>query len=125
MIDRQNRLIHLSIVILSLLIFGLLSGCADHSARTQELLAEDYHSLSNDNLTLYYYKLEDQIKAVERQRSGSSISLGLGMGSYGSGSGGSGGVDVTTRGSKQDVATNLRDRRNEVKLEMQHRNLKP
>ena len=125
MINRQNRPIHLSIIILSLFIVGFLSGCADHNARTQELLAEDYHSLSNDNLTLYYSKLEDQISAVERQRSGSSISLGLGMGSYGSSSGSSGGVDVTTSGSKQGVATNLRDRRNEVKLEMQQRNLKP
>lgn len=125
MINRPNRPIHLSIILLSLLIFGFLTGCADHNARTQELLTEDYHSLSNDDLILYYYQLKDQIKAVERQRSGSSISLGLGMSSYGSSSGRSGGVGVTTSGSKQDVATNLRDRRNEVKLEMQHRNLKP
>ena len=102
MLSRQKKLIRLGIILLLLLSIGLLSGCADHKARTQELLAEDYHNLSNDNLTLYYYKLEDQIEVVERKRTGSSISLGLGLGSFGRSSGGSGGIGVTTGGSKRE-----------------------
>ncbi len=123
--SKQNKLLKLSIILLSLLLMGFLSGCANHKAKTQELLVENYHGLSNDNLTLYYYKLEDQIEVVERKRSGSSISLGLGLGSFGHSSGGSGGIGVTTGGSKRDVATDLRDRRNKVKLELQHRGITP
>ncbi len=125
MLNNQKKFIYLSVILLSLLLTGFLSGCADHKAKTQELLAEDYHSLSNDHLTLYYYKLEDQIEVVERKRSGSSISLGLGLGSFGHSSGGSGGIGVTTGGSKRDVATDLRDRRSEVKLELKHRGITP
>ncbi|MCD6581267.1 MAG: hypothetical protein J7K90_05650 [Desulfuromusa sp.] len=125
MLNNQKKLIYLGVILLSLLLTGFLSGCADHKAKTQELLAENYHSLSNDNITLYYYKLEDQIEVVERKRSGSSISLGLGLGSFGHSSGGSGGIGVTTGGSKRDVATDLRDRRNEVKLELKHRGITP
>ncbi len=125
MLSRQNKLIHLSILLLALLILGFLSGCADHKEKTQALLAEDYRSLSNDNLTLYYYKLEDQIEVVERSKSSPSLSLGLGLGSFGHRSGGSAGVGVSTRGNKANVATDLRDRRNEVKLELQHRGITP
>ena len=125
MSNSQKKLIYLVVILLSLLLTGFLSGCADNKAKTQELLAEDYHSLSNDNLTLYYYKLNDQIEVVERRRTGSSVSLGLGMGSFGHSGGRSGGVGVTTGGSSRDVATDLRDRRNEVKLELQHRGITP
>lgn len=125
MLNSQKKLLYLIIILLSLLLTGFLSGCANHKAKTQELLAEDYHSLSNDNLTLYYYKLEDQIEVVERKRKSSSISLGLGLGSFGHSSGGSGGIGVTTGGSKRDVATDLRDRRNQVKLELKHRGVTP
>lgn len=125
MLNSQKKLLYLIIILLSLLLTGFLSGCANHKAKTQELLAEDYHSLSNDNLILYYYKLEDQIEVVERKRKSSSISLGLGLGSFGHSSGGSGGIGVTTGGSKRDVATDLRDRRNQVKLELKHRGVTP
>lgn len=125
MLNSQKKLIYLSIILLSLLLIVFLSGCADHKVKTQELLAEDYHNLSNDNLTLYYYKLEDQIEVVERKRSGSSISLGLGLGSFGRSGRGSGGIGATTGSSKREVASNLRDRRNRVKLELQHRGITP
>ena len=124
MLSSQNKLICLVIILLLLVLTGFLSGCADNKAKTQTLLAEDYHSLSNYNLTLYYYKLNDQIEVVERRRSGSSVSLGLGMGSFGHSSR-SGGIGVTTGGSNRDVATDLRDRRNEVKLELHHRGITP
>ena len=121
----QNQWIQIGIILLVLLSLGLLSGCADHSAKNKELLSQNYQSLSDDDLTLYYYELEDQIKIIKRDRNSSSISLGLGMSSYGSSSGSSGGVGVTTSGDHSDVATNLRERRNEVKLEMKKRDLKP
>ncbi|MFK5925514.1 MAG: hypothetical protein QM483_02680 [Desulfuromusa sp.] len=123
--SRQKNSILPGLILLILLSVGFLSGCADHKAKTQELLAENYHSLSNDDLTLYYYKLEDQIDVVEHKRTGSSISLGLGLGSFGRSSGGSGSVGVSTGGSQRNIATNLRDRRNEVRLELQHRGIAP
>ena len=110
------------LIFISLLSIAMLSGCADHKAKTQELLAEDFLSLSNDDLILYYYKLEDQIEIVEQKRRGSSISLGLGLSSFGRSSGS---VGVTTGGSQRDIATDLRDQRNKVKLELQHRNITP
>ncbi|MCF6267528.1 MAG: hypothetical protein L3J57_13415 [Desulfuromusa sp.] len=120
---RKVILLSFSFVVLFLLVF--LSGCADHSTRNQELLAENYRSLSNDNLILYYYKLEDQIEVVERRKSKPSFSLGFGLGSFGHSSRGSAGVGVSTGGRKQGIATDLRDRRNEVKLELQHRGITP
>ncbi len=123
--SEPKKRLHLWTILLSLLLTVFLSGCANHQAKTQELLTEDYHSLSNDNLTLYFYQLEDQIEVVERQTSGSSVSLGLGLGSFGYRSGGSGSIGVTTGGSKRNVATDLRNRRNEVKLELQHRGITP
>jgi len=122
---RRKILRRLGLILLSLLLVGFLSGCADHSARNQELLAKNYLSLSNDDLILYYYQLEDQIEVVERRKSKPSISLGFGLGRFGHSSAGSAGVGVSTGGSKQSVATNLRDRRNEVKLELQHRGINP
>ncbi len=124
-VTNTKKLVHLVSILISLLILGLLSGCADHSAKNRELLSKDYQTLSDDDLTRYYYELGDQINVVEQERNNSSISLGLGMGSYSSGRGTSGGVGLTTGGGQASVATNLRDRRNEVKLEMQKRNLKP
>lgn len=117
--------LHLGFILFVLLTITTLSGCADHKVKTQELLSEDFLSLSNDDLILYYYKLEDQINIVEQKRSGSSVSFGLGLGSFGRRSGGSGSVGVTTGGSQRNIATDLRDRRNKVKLELQHRNITP
>ncbi len=124
-VSGQYKSIQIGIILLVLLSLGLLSGCADHSAKNKELLTQDYQSFSDDDLTLYYYKLEDQISVVERERNSSSVSLGFIGSSYGSSSGSSGGIGVTASGDHPDDATNLRDRRNEVKLEMDKRSLKP
>ncbi len=126
----QNNLKKRKIILLSssfgaLFLLVFLCSCADHSARNQELLAENYRSLSDDNLLLYYYQLEDQIEVVERRKSKPSFSLGFGLGSFGHSGGGSAGVGVSTGGNKQGIATDLRDRRNEVKLELQHRGITP
>ncbi len=121
----SGNLVRWGSVLLFLLLIGWLSGCADHSARSKELLAQNYQTLADDDLTLYYYELEDQINVVERGQNNSSLSFGLGIGSYSSGRGSSGGVGVTTHGNQSGTASNLRDRRNEVKLEMKKRGLKP
>ncbi len=101
-----------------------LAGCAGKS-KTQELLAKEYLPLSNDDLLLHYYQLEDQIVAEERNSGGSSVSLGLGTGLFGSRSHFGGGVGVSTGVGTQTTATELRDRRNEVRLELQKRGVVP
>ena len=98
----------------------VLTGCAGTS-RTAELLATEYMAMPDDDLQLYYYQLEDQIVADERVTSGSSVSIGVGRGSYGR----RGGVGMSTGGTTQAVATDLRDRRNEVRMELQTRGITP
>lgn len=115
-----KQLLFLTIFILS--ITGTF-GCANHSARTNELLSNNYQIMSDDELTLYYFQLEDQIELVERRKSKPSLSIGLGMGSFGSHSGTSGGVGVSTGRSSEKFATDLRDRRNKVKLELKKRDI--
>ncbi|MCW8860745.1 MAG: hypothetical protein OQK50_01300 [Deltaproteobacteria bacterium] len=88
-------------------------------------MTQNYQSLSNDDLILYYYSLEDQIEIVERRQSRPRVNLGLGLSRYGFSSGTSGGVGVSTGGNNQAVATELREQRNEVKLEMQKRGIAP
>jgi hypothetical protein len=78
-------------------------------------------AMSNDNLQLYFYQLEDQIFAEESKSTSGSVSLGLGRSSYGR----RGGVGVSTGTTKQHVATDLRDRRNEVRLELTKRGIDP
>ncbi len=122
---QKTKYFFLLAAFLLLLFVGSLLGCANHKAQTQQLLSKDYQSLSDDNLTLYYYQLEDQIEIVEQKKSHTSISLGLGLGSFGRHSRGSGGVGITTGESKKGVASELRNRRNEVKLELRHRGITP
>ena len=118
----EKALLLLIVVILSL---GSIGGCANHQAKTRELLSQNFHQLSDDDLILYYYKLEDQIEIVEQARTRSTVSLGLGVGSFGHHSGGSGTIGVSTGGSKQSIASDLRKRRNQVKLELKHRGITP
>ena len=103
----------------------ILTGCAGKVSRTEELLAKEYLTLSNNDLLLHYYQLEDQIVADERSETGSSVRLGLGTGLFGSGSHFGGGVGVSTGVGSQPVATKLRDRRNEVRLELHKRGVVP
>lgn len=111
----------LYLVLLAALIFtGTVMGCAGTS-KTAELMATEYMAMSNDDLQLYYYQLEDQIVADERVTTGSSVSFGVGRGSYGR----AGGVGMSTGSATQAVATDLRNRRNEVRLELQKRGITP
>jgi hypothetical protein len=115
----QNRCLFLTLLIVSMFLAGIV-GCAG-SSRTAELLATEYVTMANDDLQLYYYQLEDQIVADERKTTGSSVSFGVGRGSYGR----HGGVGMSTGGTTQAVAIDLRDRRNLVRLELQKRGITP
>ncbi|PLX96555.1 MAG: hypothetical protein C0622_14705 [Desulfuromonas sp.] len=84
-------------------------------------MATDYKSLSNEDLTLYYYQLDDQIVIVEQPRSKPRLGLGFGLG----GSHIGGGVGVSTGVGSDNVATDLRERRNQVRLELQQRGITP
>lgn len=118
---RRKIITGLWIILLSV----LLSACANHSARTNELLTVDYRSLSNDQLTLHYYDLEDQIEQVERSTVSPRVNLGFGLSRYGFNSGTSGGVGVSSGVGSNNTADDLRHRRNEVRLEMQKRGISP
>jgi uncharacterized membrane protein YgcG len=102
-----------------------LPGCAGKATRTQALLSTDYVAMSNDNLLLYYYQLEDQIVADERVSNDSSVSFGIGTGLFSSGSHFGGGVGMSTGTGSHYTATELRDRRNAVRLELRKRGVDP
>ena len=113
----------LSFLLLILLIIGLAS-CAGKT-RTQELLVKDYVTMTDDDLLLHYYQLEDQIVADERAFDDSSVSFGIGTGFFGSGSHLGGGVGMSTGTGSRYTATELRDRRNVVRLELRKRGVNP
>ncbi|MBE0597371.1 MAG: hypothetical protein IH614_08885, partial [Desulfuromonadales bacterium] len=56
---------------LFLLLFTV--GCAGQGARTDELLAQDYRQMSDQELLTYYYRINDQIARVEREGRGTSV----------------------------------------------------
>ena len=81
------------VALLVLLVSLGLSGCANQTkSETGALLTQDYRKMDNDELTLYYYRLTEEIDRTERSGSGSAISIGIGGGSWGWGGGGGGGV---------------------------------
>ncbi|MCX5850278.1 MAG: hypothetical protein NTW65_12655 [Deltaproteobacteria bacterium] len=108
------RNISILLLIITAVIFIL--GCAGKST---ELLAEDYKTMSNENILRYYYSLNDEIERQEKQ---SSPQFGIGIGSFGHGVGG--GASVGTGGSGY-TADDLRARRIDVRLELKRRNLNP
>jgi hypothetical protein len=114
-----------AVVALVVLLASLgLSGCANQAkSETGALLTQDYRKMDNDELTLYYYRITEEIDRTERTGSGSAISIGIGGGSWGWGSGGGVGISTTTPvgGSGSDE---LRSRRAEVRAEMQKRGMK-
>jgi hypothetical protein len=117
------------VALLVLLISLGLSGCANQTkSETGALLTQDHRKMDNDELTLYYYRLTEEIDRTERSGSGSAISIGIGGGSWGwGGSGGSGGgvgVSTTTPVGGGSGTSDLRNRRAEVRAEMQRRNMK-
>ena len=72
------------VALLVLLVSLGLSGCANQTkSETGALLTQDYRKMDNDELTLYYYRLTEEIDRTERSGSGSAISIGIGGGSWG------------------------------------------
>ncbi len=94
----------------------LIFGCAD---KTKDLLAEDYKKMTNDDLLRYYYRLNDEIESQEKQ---SGPQVGIGVGGFGRHVGG--GVGVST-GATGYAATELRERRIDVRMELKKRGLTP
>lgn len=109
----KNTLI---LMLLAVTTVFLLLGCAD---KTKDLLAEDYKKMTNDDLLRYYYRLNDEIESQEKQ---SGPQVGIGVGGFGRHVGG--GVGVAT-GATGYTATELRERRIDVRMELKKRGLTP
>lgn len=106
-----------------------LSGCANQArSEAGALLAQDFRKMDNDELLLYYYRLTEEIDRRERSGPASSVGIGIGGGSWGWGSGGGSGVGVgvstSTPVGSGGGSDELRNRRAEVRAEMQRRNMK-
>jgi len=123
----QNKKTALAFLVLFVLLTSIgLSGCANQTTgATGTLLTQDYRKMDNDELTLYYYRLTEEIDRTERSGSGSALSIGIGGGSWSWGGGGVGaGVSTTTPVGGGSGSDELRNRRAEVRAEMQRRNMK-
>ena len=92
----------------------LLFGCAN---RTKELIAQDYKQMSDEELLRYYYVLNDEIEKSEKP---SGPQFGLGIGGIGSHVG----MGMST-GTTGYTATELRDRRIEVRMDLNKRGIVP
>lgn len=102
-----------------LLLALLLTGCAATSQRSNELLAVSYTTLPNPELQSYYRQLNDQIASEERsQRGGTSIGIGIFSSPVAVGASQQLGSGVT-------IAEDLRERRNQVRQELDRRGLLP
>ncbi len=102
-----------------LLLALLLTGCAATSQRSHELLAVSYATLPNPELQSYYRQLNDQIAIEERnRRGGTSIGIGIFSSPVAVGASQQLGGGVT-------IAEELRERRNQVRQELDRRGLLP
>jgi len=109
------------VALLALLASLGLSGCANQAgSEAGALLSQDIRKMDNDELLLYYYRLTEEID--RRERSGPASAVGIGIGG---GSGGGVGVGVSTSAPVGGSGTEeLRNRRAEVRAEMQRRGMK-
>jgi hypothetical protein len=117
---KTNHFQILSILLLLCLMALLTNGCAGKS-RTELLLEQQYMQLSDDDLLLYFYQLNDEIEISENRSVGSNVSLGFGTGTWGHRAG----IGYNTGGGHYVAARELRERRNLVRLELGRRNLTP
>jgi hypothetical protein len=95
-----------------------ISACA---GQQKELLARNYTHMSNDELLKYYYLLTDEISRCVNESHGTSVGVGTGFGLtrwLGLGVGVSHGL-TTCNPDK------LRQRRIDVRIELNHRGLNP
>jgi uncharacterized membrane protein len=109
---KQNIILSLLIIVSVFLVFG----CAN---KTKALLAENYQTMSDDELLRYFYRLNDEIERSEKQ-SGPQVSFGIG--GFGGHTGG--GVGVSS-GSTDYTAEELRARRIDVRMDLKKRGLVP
>ncbi len=118
----------LPLIVLALLMSAAVTGCATPAkTETNALLTQDYRTMDNDELLLYYYRLTEEIDRVERSGPSSSVGIGIGGGGWSWGGGGGTGVGVGVSGSApvgKPGTDDLRNRRAEVRAEMQRRNMK-
>ena len=94
----------------------IISGCA---GQQKELLARDYAHMTNDELLKYYYQLSDEINQCSSNRT--SVGVGTGFGIFrwlGLGVGVSHGISTCN-------PDKLRQRRIDVRVELNHRGLNP
>ena len=117
------------VLLLALTVLLGLSGCANQArSEAGALLVQDFRKMDNDELLLYYYRLTEEIDRRERSGPASSVGIGIGGGSWGWGSGGGSGVGVgvstSTPVGSGSGSDELRNRRAEVRAEMQRRNMK-
>ena len=103
-------------LILGIAAMLLILACAE---RSKALLAEDYNKMSNEELLRYFYQLNDEI---ERQEKPQGPEIGFGIGTFGYRSGVGVGASTGTTGYTAD---DLRQRRIDVRMELNRRGLKP
>jgi hypothetical protein len=103
--------------IFALLTLVLMVGCAGAGTRTQDLLAQNYRAMDDQELLTHYYQLTDQIAREERVARGASVGVGVGRGP----------VHIGARQgvTRVPVAEDLRNRRSEVRAELTQRGLSP
>lgn len=100
-----------------------LAGCAKPARDI--LLEQDYQRMTDTGIIRYFYDLDEAISACDaRDRPDSSVSVGVGTGVWTGGGGFGVGVNQLPANSSCD-STQLRQRRTDVRLEMERRGIKP
>ena len=107
----------LKLMLPGIMLVLLMCGCA---GRQKELLSQDYTAMTNDELLRYYYELSDEINRCVNESNRTSVGVGTGY--------------VISRlgvwlGLSRGISTcnpeQLRKRRIDVRIELQHRGLNP
>lgn len=119
---KKTALVFLALLVL-LASLGLWACANQARSEAGTLLSQDFRKMDNDELLLYHYRLAEEIDRRERSGPASAVGIGIGGGSWGYGSGVGVGVSTSAPvgGSGSDE---LRNRRAEVRAEMQRRGMK-
>ncbi len=104
-------------VILCAMTALVVCGCAGHQ---KELLSKDYTIMTDDELLRYYYELNDEISECVNRSSSASVGIGTGYFFHRPGLG-----LGLSRGVPTCNPDKLRQRRIDVRVEIQHRGLNP
>jgi hypothetical protein len=95
----------------------LIIGCAGTG---NDILDQDPTAMTDEALLTYYYQLEEEIAKCERQSNRPSVGIGTGFGGQGIGFG-----FGISQGIGNCNADELRQRRVDVRLQLQKRGLTP